>query len=249
MEPWIYTPAADIDQHLLAEALLSPRTGHADLRPAVDRRRRGPRLVAMLPSPLHHRSKSYSQIRIVCACRESCQPPRCPVHACCHAPAKTASHLLGGGFGLLFLYPGIGGRLMAVLTVNALPFDREVHVRQSLRLCRQLLANDTGNTLVLFPQGSRSTNGQLGAFKHGIGLLVAGTQIPVIPCFLSGTHPALPKNAAIPRPLKIRLNIGPAISFKDYMPTQGPPSPIRPPASSTAPTPSSRRPMSPLASR
>ncbi len=103
---------------------------------------------------------------------------------------------------------------MAVLVVNALPFDREVHVRQSLRLCRELLAQP-GHVLILFPEGSRSPNGRMRAFKNGIGLLVAGTNVPVIPCYLSGTAEALPKRAMLPRPLKIKLTIGPARMYAD----------------------------------
>jgi 1-acyl-sn-glycerol-3-phosphate acyltransferase len=103
---------------------------------------------------------------------------------------------------------------MAVLVVNALPFNREVHVRQSLRLCRELLSNP-GNVLVIFPEGSRSQTGQLRSFKNGVGLLVAGTDIPVIPCHLDGTHRALPKRAVMPRPCRVRLTIGEPRIYSD----------------------------------
>jgi len=107
--------------------------------------------------------------------------------------------------------------VVAVLMVNALPFNREVYVRQSLRLCRELLANP-GNVLILFPEGSRSPNGNLRAFKNGIGLLVAGTDVPVIPCYLDGTHRAMPKRAAVPRPCQVRLTIGAPRLYKDFSP-------------------------------
>ena len=72
---------------------------------------------------------------------------------------------------------------MAAVGVNALPFARQVHLRQSLSLCEKLLANP-GNVLILFPEGTRSLSGEVGRFKPGIGALLAGNAVPVLPCCL-----------------------------------------------------------------
>jgi len=96
---------------------------------------------------------------------------------------------------------------VAAVVVNALPFARKTHIRQSLEICRQLLANP-GNILIIFPEGTRSATGEIGAFKGGISLLVAGTSIPVVPCFLEGTFAAWPKGKRFPRPRRLRLHIG-----------------------------------------
>jgi 1-acyl-sn-glycerol-3-phosphate acyltransferase len=101
---------------------------------------------------------------------------------------------------------------LASVVVNALPFDRETNIRQSLGLCRKLLENP-GNILILFPEGTRSVDGRLAEFKPGIGLLLAGTDVPVVPCYLRGAHAALPKGRMIPRPRKIELTIGPPRSY------------------------------------
>ena len=102
----------------------------------------------------------------------------------------------------------------AAIVVNALPFRRTVNIRQSLSLCRQLLANP-GNILVIFPEGTRSMTGQLGEFKPGIGLLLAGTEIPVAPCYLSGAFDAWPKGKLMPRPKRLRLIIGAPRRFEN----------------------------------
>ena len=70
----------------------------------------------------------------------------------------------------------------AAILVNALPFARQARVRQSLSLCRELLANP-GTILIIFPEGTRSTTGEVGEFKSGIGALVAGRDVAVVPCF------------------------------------------------------------------
>jgi 1-acyl-sn-glycerol-3-phosphate acyltransferase len=98
------------------------------------------------------------------------------------------------------------------LFMNALPFERKAHVRQTLAACRNLLAAD-GNVLVLFPEGTRSTTGEIGRFKGGVGDLVAGTRVPVVPCYLDGAHRAWPKGKWMPRPRKLTLTIGRAMSF------------------------------------
>ncbi len=105
----------------------------------------------------------------------------------------------------------------AAIFVNALPFERQIHIRQSLNLCRQLLANP-GNVLILFPEGTRSRDGQIGAFRPGVGWLLAGTQIPVLPCHLAGCFEALPKGACWPRPCRLRLVIGAPRTYPDTEP-------------------------------
>jgi 1-acyl-sn-glycerol-3-phosphate acyltransferase len=102
----------------------------------------------------------------------------------------------------------------AAIFINAMPFSRKGEVRHGLEVCQALLSNP-GNILILFPEGTRSTTGQLGAFRPGIGLLVAGTDLPVVPCALQGTFAALPKSVIWPRPRAIRLVIGHPRRFAD----------------------------------
>jgi 1-acyl-sn-glycerol-3-phosphate acyltransferase len=95
----------------------------------------------------------------------------------------------------------------AAILVNALPFGRQARVRQSLSLCRELLANP-GTILIIFPEGTRSTTGEVGEFKSGIGALVAGRDVAVAPCFIDGSFHAWPKGKRFPRPRKVRLVVG-----------------------------------------
>jgi 1-acyl-sn-glycerol-3-phosphate acyltransferase len=106
-----------------------------------------------------------------------------------------------------FFFVSIPRITIAAIVVNALPFNRQANIRQSLSLCRRLLENP-GNVLLLFPEGTRSTTGELGEFKPGIGLMLAGTSVPIIPCWLDGTFRAWPKGSRFPRPRRVRLLIG-----------------------------------------
>jgi 1-acyl-sn-glycerol-3-phosphate acyltransferase len=96
---------------------------------------------------------------------------------------------------------------IAAVVVNALPFARQTNVRQSLSICGELLANP-GNTLIIFPEGTRSKTGETQEFKSGIGALVAGRDVNVLPCYLDGAFRAWPKGSVLPRPKKVRLIVG-----------------------------------------
>lgn len=102
----------------------------------------------------------------------------------------------------------------AEILVNALPFARQARVRQSLSLCRALLANP-GTILIMFPEGTRSTTGEVGEFKSGIGALVAGRDLEVAPCFIDGSFQAWPKGRRFPRPRKLRLIVGTPRTYCD----------------------------------
>ena len=101
---------------------------------------------------------------------------------------------------------------IAAVVVNALPFGRQTHIKQSLVLCQHLLENP-GNVLIIFPEGTRSSTGSMGRFKPGIGALVAGRDVPVLPCYLSGAFNAWPKGRLCPQPVKLRLRIGEPRTF------------------------------------
>lgn len=106
-----------------------------------------------------------------------------------------------------YFFESLPRSAFSAIVINAMPFDRQAKGAESLDVCRALLANP-GNILVLFPEGTRSTTGEVGRFRSGIGRLVAGTETPVVPCFLAGAHRAWPKGALLPRPRKLMLRIG-----------------------------------------
>ena len=67
-----------------------------------------------------------------------------------------------------YFFKSVPRTWIATVIVNALPFARQTHVRHSLAICRELLAN-AGNVLIIFPEGTRSITGEIREFKAGIG--------------------------------------------------------------------------------
>ena len=116
-----------------------------------------------------------------------------------------------------FTTPAVSAFASGVL--NALPMWRDRVGAHALDTLRERLAED-GCVYVLFPEGTRSRTGAMGAFKPGVGHLVAGTAVPVVPCYLSGTHRAFPPDRRMPRPAHVALTFGPPLTFADVPDTR-----------------------------
>ena len=102
----------------------------------------------------------------------------------------------------------------AAVLVNALPFGRHSRTRRSLTICGELLANP-GTILIIFPEGTRSTTGEINEFKSGVGALVAGKDVAVVPCFIDGAFRAWPKGRRIPWPTKVRLIVSAPRNYRE----------------------------------
>lgn len=100
----------------------------------------------------------------------------------------------------------------AAYAVNALPVWRGQTTAGDLDALRRRLTED-GAVLILFPEGTRSRTGAMAPFKPGVGALVAGSAVPVVPCFLEGAHAAWPPGQRLPRPGRLRLLIGTPLDF------------------------------------
>ena len=98
--------------------------------------------------------------------------------------------------------------------LNALPIWRKRKTPEALRLLRARLLDERCG-YILFPEGARSRDGKMLPFKAGIGMLVAGTDVPVIPCYLEGAFRAMPPGVRVPRPKKLVLRVGNAQTFTD----------------------------------
>jgi 1-acyl-sn-glycerol-3-phosphate acyltransferase len=95
----------------------------------------------------------------------------------------------------------------ATSMMNALPLWRKNCGHHSIDALRDRLIREPCG-YILFPEGTRSRSGNMGPFRHGIGMLVAGTDVPVVPCHLRGTFEAMPPSAKWPRRTRIVLRIG-----------------------------------------
>jgi len=106
---------------------------------------------------------------------------------------------------------GRAKRLLATLLFNAFPFSRTDSIRPTLERCSRLL--DRGWSVLIYPEGTRSTTGRMGPFKSGSGLMAVELGVPVVPVHVRGTFEVLPKNKAIPRRGRVQVCFGKALQF------------------------------------
>jgi len=111
-----------------------------------------------------------------------------------------------------YFFSSLPRSAISAILINALPFDRQLKGAESLAVCGELLKNE-GNVLIIFPEGTRTTNGDMGRFRSGIGRLVVGTDLPVLPCYLEGGLKAWPKGKVFPRPYALTLRIAAPRSY------------------------------------
>ncbi|MHC4995004.1 MAG: lysophospholipid acyltransferase family protein [Planctomycetota bacterium] len=101
---------------------------------------------------------------------------------------------------------------LTAMTLNALPMWRRHCGPHALKDLRQRLTT-TPTIYILFPEGTRSRDGCLGPFKAGLGMLIAETDVPVMPCYLRGAYAALAPHRRVPRPRRLSLSIGKPMNF------------------------------------
>ena len=90
--------------------------------------------------------------------------------------------------------------------LNALPFDRTESSLQGLRVAQEALLRH--ENLLIYPEGTRSLNGELQPFKPGLGLLAYEAGVSVVPAHVRGTYEALPKGKSLPRKSKVLVVFG-----------------------------------------
>jgi len=108
----------------------------------------------------------------------------------------------------LFRVPLLGG---LIRRLNAHPVDRSGSDAAALRLALGLLRD--GRALLVFPEGTRGTEGSLQRGRAGVGMLAALAEARVVPVYVQGTGRALPRGAVFPRPTRITVACGPALQF------------------------------------
>jgi 1-acyl-sn-glycerol-3-phosphate acyltransferase len=98
--------------------------------------------------------------------------------------------------------------------LNTLPIWRRKAGSHAMQELRQRLLEHP-SIYILFPEGTRTRDGAMNRFKPGVGMLVASTPAPVVPCHLQGTFEAGPAGAILPRPTRITVRIGAPLHFAD----------------------------------
>jgi 1-acyl-sn-glycerol-3-phosphate acyltransferase len=95
--------------------------------------------------------------------------------------------------------------------LNVIPVDQKNADRSALMGAIRVVRN--GGAVLIFPEGTRSPDGNLQPGQPGIGMIVAKTGAPVVPARISGSYEAFPRGSSCPRLGSVTVSIGPALRF------------------------------------
>jgi 1-acyl-sn-glycerol-3-phosphate acyltransferase len=112
----------------------------------------------------------------------------------------------------IFNVPFIGWNMSLNDYVALLRGDAQ-SIEAMMDACRRHLRR--GSSVMIFPEGTRSTDGELKAFKHGAFTLATELGLPVVPIAIDGTRDALPKHGLKldhPWGLPVRVRVLPPVS-------------------------------------
>lgn len=98
---------------------------------------------------------------------------------------------------------------------NLIPIERKIrrdrHYRSSFRLttnfCKKFLNQDR-SAVIIYPEGTRSKDGEIQNFKTGMAKLAVAMNVPVVPVYIRGTYQAFSRHSWFPKPTKILAVIG-----------------------------------------
>jgi long-chain acyl-CoA synthetase len=104
-------------------------------------------------------------------------------------------------------------RLVFERMLDTIPFDRQADGVLGLRRCTAALSR--GDGLLMFPEGTRSTNGELQPFKIGVAVLAMERNVPIVPVYIGRAYALLPKGQRFVKPGTISVVFGRPIDPAD----------------------------------
>jgi len=103
------------------------------------------------------------------------------------------------------------GYILGVALFNVFPIPRQSGFRQSFAYAGE--AVDRGWSVLIFPEGEETKDGQIQPFKAGIGLLASELNVPVVPIKLDGLFEVKQRRDLFPRPGTVSVSFGEPIRF------------------------------------
>jgi long-chain acyl-CoA synthetase len=96
---------------------------------------------------------------------------------------------------------------LSALFFNAFPLpQREAGARQTLRYIGEVL--ESGFSVLIFPEGRRTSAGEINAFRPGIGMIASRLGVPVVPVRLDGLDRVLHSSWKMAKPGRVRVAFG-----------------------------------------
>lgn len=113
----------------------------------------------------------------------------------------------------LFSIPVFGAAMKAA---GYIEIDRGNHEKALQSLDEAALRIREGKSVMSFPEGTRSRDGEIKAFKQGIFHLAIKSGIPITPVSIIGSGKIMPKRSLKITPGRVKMVIGKPVDVKSY---------------------------------
>ncbi|MDM7996913.1 MAG: AMP-binding protein [Acidobacteriota bacterium] len=100
---------------------------------------------------------------------------------------------------------------LVVALFNVFPLPQRTGFRESFAYAGESV--DRGYSILVFPEGKRTQNGELSPFQAGIGILATHLNIPVVPIRIDGLFDLKKAGKKFSRPGSVTVSIGSAIRY------------------------------------
>ncbi len=99
-------------------------------------------------------------------------------------------------------------------SLNAFPVKRNAAdvgaIKESLRRLKQ------GKVVLLFPEGTRTEDGRIGAMLPGVGAIAMKARVPIVPTLIDGVFQTWPKGQLLPSAGNVIVEYGCPLTMDDY---------------------------------
>lgn len=111
-----------------------------------------------------------------------------------------------------------GGAAWILRAVNAFPVRQGAGdvgaVKETIRRLQE------GHLLNIYPEGSRTPDGEIAALQNGVALIIRRARVPVVPAVIVGSYEAWPIHRKVFQPWPVRVRYGPPMDLAGMQPEE-----------------------------
>ncbi|MFA7621063.1 MAG: lysophospholipid acyltransferase family protein [Aminobacteriaceae bacterium] len=106
----------------------------------------------------------------------------------------------------------------AIRALGAIPVRKSDSQRAGAALRTFLKLLESGENVLIFPEGGRSTDGELQPLEGGVALIALKSGAPIVPAYISGAFKAMPPGSLWVKPGRLSIVFGEVIDSSKYIP-------------------------------
>jgi 1-acyl-sn-glycerol-3-phosphate acyltransferase len=100
-----------------------------------------------------------------------------------------------------------------IVALNAFPIQRD---SRDVKGVKETIARlQAGHALLIFPEGTRTRDGNVAPVKAGISMIAKRAAVPIVPVLIEGAYKVWPRNRFLPEPGHVNVSFGPPLRWSE----------------------------------